>query len=194
MPNRWDQSAVYLQSGDPEKENVVSLLYPGQLGTRFTIVEKGPAATIYSAGTFPPSRTKTYQLVGTDSGMATAPFPNAVAWWADKTQYQVTTSASKLGRGRIAGRFGDNGTGGSITKGNFGCVQVYGVGILRFIAGPTATPDATGKIVIPSATDGQADCLAAGSASTYPTIGYTAGTFDAANLQCPVDLSIPDTP
>lgn len=193
MPNRWEQTAVYLQSGDPEKENVASLLYPGQLGTRFTIVEKGPPATIYGTGTFPPARSKTYQLVGTDSSMATAPFPNAVAWWADKTQYQVTTSVSKLGRGRVAGRFPDNGTGGSIAKGNFGCIQTYGPGVLRFQAGPTASPTVAGLIVIPSANDGQADCLAAGSAATYPILGYSAGVFDAANLQGVVDLDVPET-
>lgn len=195
MPNRWDQSAVYLQSGDPEKENVVTLAYPGQLGTRFTILESGPAATIYGTGVpTPPKRARTYQLVQTDSTAATAPFPNAVAFWSDKTKFLVTTSASKLGRGRIAGRFPDNGTGGSIAPGNYGCVQQYGPGVVKFIAGPTSTPDATGKFVIPSATDGLADCVAAGSASTYPQLGYSASAFDAVNLQAIVDLDVPNTP
>jgi hypothetical protein len=196
MPNRWDQSAVFLQSGDPEKENVASLSYPGQLGTRFTVIAKGPAASVYSAGMPTPAagRAKTYQLVQTDSSAATAPFPNAVAWWSDKTKYLVTTSASKTGRGRVAGRFPDNGAGGSMGPGNYGCIQTYGTGFVRLINGPTATPDATGKFIVPSATDGLADCIAAGTASTYPVMGYSSGVFDAANVQVLVDLDVPNTP
>jgi hypothetical protein len=209
MPNRWDQPALFLASGDPETENTPVLQYPGQLGARITIKQPpgGPS------GPFPPTaagtsqtavsanaanRFKTYQLVQTDSSAAVAPFPNAVAWWSDKSKYLVTTSASKLGRGRVAGRFpgkslNEGGSGQSITPGYYGCIQTHGPGVLKFINAPTSTPDDTGKYVTPSATDGAADCIAAGTASTYPILGYSAGTFDATNVQCLVDLDVPET-
>ena len=63
---------------------------------------------------------------------------------------------------------------------------------MKFVDAPTATPDATGLIVVPSATAGKADCLAAGSAATYPRIGRSAGTYNAPNATCIVDLDIPE--
>jgi hypothetical protein len=202
MPGRWDQPALFLQSGDPETENVVSLLYPGQLGSRITIKEPPGPGTPLTGATAQSAQTnfryKTYQLVQTDSSAAVAPFPNAVAWWSDKTKYLVTTSQSKLGRGRIAGRFpgkslNEGGTGASIAAGNYGCIQTHGPGILKFVDAPVANPTVAGLIVIPSSTDGKADCLAAGSAATYPILGYTAGAYDAANTQGLVDLDVPET-
>lgn len=195
-PNRWEQPAVFLQSGDPENENTASLLYPGLLGVRFTVVR--PTRTIPSASTSGQSpdagRSKTYQLVQTDSSMTVAPYASAVAWWSDKTKYLVTTSQSKLGRGRIAGVFRN-----AITPGNYGCVQVHGPALVKFLDSPTATPTAAGLIAIPSATDAKADCLAAGSSATYPPLGvttsgmnpaYTGGPIDQTAL---VDLDIPET-
>lgn len=183
MPNRWEQPAVFLQSGDPSTENVPSLLYPGQLGVRFTVIQPTRAVPAAEAG-----RAKTWQLIRTDSTMTVAPFKGAVAWWSDKTQYLVTTTVTTLGRGRIAGIFQ-----GNVTPGNFGCVQIYGPGMVKFVDAPTSTPDATGKIVIPSATNGKADCLAAASSATYPALGVSAGVYDAANAQCVCDLAVPDT-
>lgn len=183
------EQAVFFPSGDPETDDIApstttgQLPYPGQLGMRATIVEPGRTpATAYGKG-----RSKTYQLIQTDSTMATAPFPNAVAWWSDKTRYLVTTSVTKLGRGRIAGRFPDNGAGGSITKGNWGWIQVGGPGMVKFVDAPTAAPSAVGLFVIPSATDGKADCLAAGSQPTYPTLGTSASGLNPAYAAGPND-------
>lgn len=182
-PNRWEMPAVFLRSGDPEQENETTLQYKGQLGMRFTVVQPSRSAPGAEAG-----RSKTYQLVQTDSTMTVAPFTGAVAWWADKTAYKVTTSPTALGRGRIAGVFQN-----AITPGNYGCVQTEGPATVKFVDAPTATPSVAGLFVIPSATAGKADCLAAASAATYPALGTSAGTYDAANAQAVVDLDVPQT-
>lgn len=183
MPNRWDMPPVYLQSGDPEQENVASLWAPGTLGARFTVIQptRSPAGA-------EDGRSKTYQLIKTDSTMTVAPFKGAVAWWADKTQYLVTTTVTTLGRGRVAGVFQN-----AITPGNFGCMQTHGPATVKFVDAVTAQPTVAGLIVIPSATNGKADCLAAGSAATYPILGYSAGAYNAADATAVVDLDVPET-
>lgn len=183
MPNRWEMPPVYLQSGDPETENASSLHAPGLLGSRFTVIQPSRSAVGAEAG-----RSKRYQLIRTDSTMTVAPFVGAVAWWSDKTQYLVTTTVTTLGRGRIAGVFQN-----AITLGNYGCVQTGGAAMTKFVDAPTASPTVAGLFVIPSATNAKADCLAAGSAATYPTLGISAGVYDAANAQGVVDLDVPQT-
>ncbi len=182
-PNRWEMPPVYLQSGDPEQENVSVLHAPGLLGSRFTVIQ--PTRT-------PPGpedgRSKRYQLIQTDSSMAVAPFPGATAWWADKTRYLVTTSATN--RNRVAGVFQN-----AITPGNYGCVQIGGPGSVKRIDAPAA-PVAIGSVIIPSATDGKADNLAVGTAPTHVVMGQVAGpplSQDAASATVVVDLDIPET-
>lgn len=177
------QQAFYLQSGDPENENTATLPYPGLLGSRFTVIQphRSPAGA-------EDGRSKTYQLVQTDSSMSVAPFRGAVAWWSDKTRYLVTTTVTTLGRGRIAGVFQN-----AITPGYYGCVQVGGPATVKFVNAPTAQPTAAGLFVIPSDTNAKADCLAAGSAPTYPALGVSAGVYNAAAAEAVVDLDVPTT-
>ncbi len=182
-PNRWEMPPVYLQSGDPESENVTSLHAKGTLGMRFTVVQPSRSAAGAESG-----RSKTYQIVQTDSTMSVAPFRGAVAWWADKTKYMVTTSPTTLGRGRIAGVFQN-----AITAGNYGCIQTGGPATVKFIDAVTAAPTVAGLFVIPSATAGKADTLAAGTAATYPTLGLTSGAYDAVNAEAVVDLDVPQS-
>lgn len=182
MPN-IPGSVPYLQSGDPEAENTPTLYAPGLLGGRFTI--NNPQRTTPGAEA---GRSKKYQYVRTDSSMSVAPYNGAVAWWSDKTAYVVTTTVTTLGRGRIAGVFQN-----AVTPGNYCCVQVGGPATVKFLDTVTATPDATGQFVIPSATNAKADCLAAGSAATYPPLGVTAGSFNAASREGIVDLAVPET-
>lgn len=188
MPNRNEMPPVYLQSGDPEREAVTTLHAPGLLGARFTVKQPSgpgtPGAENY--------RYKSYQLVQTDSSMAVAPFKGAVMWWSDKTRYLVTTSPTALGRGRIAGVH-QNLPEYPVTPGQYTCIQVKGPGIVKFIDGVTAQPTAAGLHVIPSATAGKADCLAAGSSPTYPLLGVSAGTYDVLNAEAVVDLDVPET-
>lgn len=183
MPNNGQMGPVYLQSGLPETEDTATLQYKGQLGMRFTDINPPRSAPGAVAG-----RSKTYQLIRSDSTMSVSPFPGAVAWWSDKTQYLVTTSPTALGRGRIAGVFLNN-----LTKGNYGCVQTGGPVAVKFVDAVTAAPTVAGLFVIPSATAGKADTLAAGNAATYPALGVTAGVYDAANALGVVDLDVPIT-
>ena len=81
---------------------------------------------------------------------------------------------------------------GAINPGRLAIIQTGGRhGQVKFIDAVTSAPDASGKIVIPSATAAKADCLAAGTASTYPPMGVSAGAYDATNTVAPVDLNIP---
>lgn len=177
---------MYLQSGDPNTENVAVLAYPGSLGARLTVKEPGPPGSPGAVA----GRFKTYQLIQTDSGMAVGPFPGAVAWWADKTKYLVTTDSTKLGRGRIAGVFNN-----AITPGNYGCIQTQGPATVKFIdAVVVANVAVAGNFVIPSATAGKADVMAAGTATTYPPLGVTAGTLAGGDSTGIVDLDVPETP
>jgi hypothetical protein len=188
MPNRWEMPPAYLQSGDPEKEAVSTLLYPGLLGSRFTVVQ--PTRTPPGAED---GRAKTYQLVQTDSSMSVAPFKGAVAWWSDKTRYLVTTSPTALGRGRVAGVFQNDEAVNPIAAGQFCCVQTHGPASVKFVDAPTAAPSVAGGFVIPSATAGKADCLAAGSAATYPPLGVAAGALQGGTALAVVDLDVPET-
>jgi hypothetical protein len=185
MPNNIRNQPLYLQSGDPEEENVQTLLYPGMLGGRVTIKQPGPPGSPGAEA----YRYKTYQLIHVDSTVSVNPFRGAVAWWSDQTQYLVTTNPSTPGRGRIAGVFQN-----AITPGYYGCIQTQGPATVKFVDAPTAQPTVAGLFVIASATAGKADCLAAGTAALYPALGVSAGTYDAAAAEAVVDLDVPETP
>jgi hypothetical protein len=187
MPYNIRNQPMYFQTGDPETDNLVTLPYPGSLGSRVTIKEPGVPGAATTAGQF---RSKTYQLVQYDSSMTTNPFLGAVAWWSDKTKYLVTTLPTTLGRGRIAGIFRN-----ANPPGNYGFIQVQGpCPKVKFVDSPTATPDATGQFVVPSATAGKADCITAGTAATYPTLGLSAGSWSTGDNTATVDLDVPETP
>jgi hypothetical protein len=174
---------LYLPNGqDPAQFNIAESdwRYPGMIGGSCTIVlGAGTAAD--------PRGSKTIQLVRTDSTMTVAPFNGAVAWWQNRLTYKVTTDATN--RGQIAGVFL-----GAVTAGRLGIIQTKGRhGTVKFVNAPVATPTAAGLIVIPSATNAKADCLAAGSAATYPQLGVSSGTYNAAEATCTVDLDVPQT-
>lgn len=184
MTNWQRQQAVWVQSGDPETVDSPALTYPGQLG-KFVSV-KQPTATA-PEGQDEEGRDKVYRLVHTDSSMTVSPFRGAVAWWQDKSRFRTTTSPTN--RGRVAGVYQN-----AITRGNYGWIQTGGPGIVKFVDAPTAAPTAAGLIVIPSGTAGKADCLAAGTAATYPILGYSSAAYNAALAEAVVDLAVPDLP
>lgn len=183
-PNRWEMPPVYLQSGDPEQENVAALHAPGTLGCRFTVIQPTRTPPGPEAG-----RSKRYQLIQTDSTMSVAPYPGATAWWADKTRYLVTTSPTLLGRNLVAGVFQN-----AITPGNYGCVQLNGPGTVKLTDASVGAAVA-GDLVQPSSTAGKAERVAAGTALTYVQMGVIAAplTKDAGGATVVVDLSIPET-
>lgn len=189
-PSGWFSQPVFIPGGDPEGMNEPSLAYPGQLGIRFNYTN--PPRTIPaaegSALTNEDGTPKAYKLVKTDSTMTVAPFDGAVAWFSDQNQNVVTTTVTTLGRGRVAGIFKN-----AVTPGNFCCIQVKGKGQVRFIdAVVVANVTAAGNFVIPSATNGKADVLAAGTASSYPQIGRTAGTIQGGSASAIVDIDVPE--
>ena len=183
MPNGFFNQPVYLQSGDPENENTPSLYAPGHLGVRFSVIQPSRSAAGVEAG-----RSKTYQLVRTDSTMATAPYPGAVAWWANKAQYLVTTVATN--RNRVAGVFQN-----AVTPGNYTCVQVGGPASVKMLDADMASI-AIGDAIIPSTTAGKATRVAVGTAPTHTTLGWIAGpsiSSNAPNATVVVDLDLPMT-
>lgn len=188
-PNGWFSQPVYIPGGDPENMNEPSLLYPGQLGIRFSYINppRSIPADSQTLATGEDGLPKTFKLVKTDSTMSVAPYDGAVAWFSDQANNVVTTTVTTLGRGRVAGVFKN-----SVTPGYYTCVQVKGKGKVKFIDSPTAAPDATGKFVIPSATNSKADCLAAGSAATFPPIGRSAGALQGGTSEAIVDIDVPE--
>lgn len=186
-PSKYEQPAFYLQSGDPEGENVATLAYPGQLGIRFTIVSPQRSTPGVTAG-----RSKRYQIVKTDSSMTVAPFPGAVAYWGDKTQYMVTTTSPSVagGRNRIAGRFSN-----AVTPGNYTCVQFEGPGIVKLIDAVTQADVVVGAYVIPSSTNAKATVVATATAPPQTPLGLVASplTFNTSALEVVVDLNVPET-
>lgn len=173
---------LYLPNGqDPAQFNIA------ESDWRFAGMIGGTATFVFGAGTTAdPRGSKNVQLVRTDSTMTTAPFNGASAWWKNKLTYQVTTDPTNR-RGQVAGVFL-----AAVTPGRLAIIQTGGRhGTVKFVDAPTSSPDATGKLVIPSSTAGKADCLAAGTAATYPIMGTSAGTYDAAGATCAVDLNIP---
>ncbi len=183
MPNRFEQPAFYLQSGDPETENVPSLAYPGQLGVRFTVIQPSRSAAGVESG-----RSKRYQLVKTDSTMTVAPYPGATAWWSDKAQYLVTTNATN--RNRVAGVFQN-----AVTPGNFGCVQIGGPATTKLLDADMAAV-AIGDAIIPSSTNAKATRVAVGTAPTHTVMGWVAGpalSTDPPSATAVVDLAVPET-
>ena len=188
MPNRWEMPPVYLQSGDPETESVATLHAPGQLGTRFTVVQPSrgtPGAEDY--------RSKRYQLIKTDSSMATGPYKGAVAWWSDQANYVVTTTSPTTAqtRNRIAGVF----CRAWATAGDYMCVQITGPATTKLIDGAVNADVVAGAFIIPSATNAKADVVAAATAPTLQPLGQVSQplTFNAASREVVVDLAVPET-
>lgn len=186
MTNRRFGQTMYLPTGDPDDVNIseADYPYPGMIGAKITInrpVRTEPTGTV-------DGQEKQYQLVRTDSTMTVMPYDGAVAWWAETQSYRVTTDPTTLGRGRIAGVFTT-----AVEAGNLTLIKKRGPHAdVKFVDAPTATPTAAGLHVIPSATAGKADCLAAGSAPTYPLLGKTIGAYDAANTEADVELFVED--
>lgn len=190
MPNRFENPAVYLQSGDPEKENTPTLHAPGLLGSRFTVIQPtgrgSPSPT--SAGTTSPGRSKRYQLVKTDSTMTVSPYPGAVAYWVDRTNYLVTTVRTNLNA--VAGKFSN-----LVDKGNYTCIQFGGPGYVKVVDGSVAACAVGDSVIGSSATDGKADRIAAGTAPTNVPLGRVSTPLNkqASDALVLVDLDVPET-
>ncbi len=185
MSNDNTQPTVFLPEGDPDQMSVSEAEYgkPGLIGVRFTVQQPGPQGQ--PTGT-EERQDKTYQVVRTDSGMTQAPDDGMVAWWQEARSYTVTTDPTALGRGRVAGVF----KRAWRAAGDLMCIQKNGPCNVFFVDAPTAAPTVAGLNVIPSATAGRADCLAAGTAPTYPILGQSAGPIQGGTGRAVVHLSV----
>lgn len=190
------EQAVFLQSGDPTKERRPLITSAGQVDSYFG----GQRGQHFNAPDVPNGGTPAnWQIVLTDSVMDVLPYDGAVAWWKDRAAYIVTTDVSVAGRGNRAGIFRDSDAPQDPATHNIGlsnivCIQKKGQAVqVNFVSSPTANPTAAGLFVVPSATDGQADCLAAGTPASYPAIGLSTGAVDAVAVDyAAVDVDIDD--
>ncbi len=192
MPYHGKHQTVFLPEGDPEQVSlpVADYPYPGMIGAKFTVQQPGPRGTPGTAGTVTEEfHEKTYQLVRTDSSMSVAPYKGAVAWWQNTGLYRTTTDPTALGRGRIAGIYQRSWR----AAGDLMCVQKEGPATVKFVDAPTQDPTIAGLHVIPSATAAKADCLAAGTAPTYPLLGLSASAINAGDQTAVVQLSVDET-
>lgn len=195
--NNNRQQAQYVSTGDPETaidDPTSRGFVAGQLGNYVTVQQPNDVNATGGEGQVESKRNKTYRYVCTDSSMTVAPFPGAVAWWKDKSRFLVTTDPTATAQGNRAGVFGSG--AGSIGKNKRGVfIQTAGPATVKMVDGPASgNPYTTaGLKVIPSATAGKADTAAA-NAGTYPTLGLTVGSGNAAAAEAVVDLDIPDTP
>lgn len=192
MSNSFFNQPVFIPGGNPETMNEPeSNIKPGQIGVRFFYhipARSAPGVDSETLALGAVGLPKGYKMVRTDSSMAVAPYDGAVAWWANQALYRTTTSPTTLGRGRVAGVFRC-----AVTPGNVTCIQIKGKGKVKFIdavVGADVTDD--GNFVIPSATAGKADVLAAGTASSYPKIGRTAGALQGGTSEAIVDIDVDD--
>lgn len=173
---------IYLPNGgDPEQVNEVTLQQPGMLGGRVI----NPSTS---------SGNKEYQLVQVDSSTTNTPantvYDGATALWSNRDKFMVGTAVSALGRGNVAGIFVN-----APIAGRYTCIQTVGRhDAVKLVDAPTATPTAAGLFIIPSATNGKADCLAAGTAATYPVLGRSASVINAGDQTCQVDLNVYENP
>lgn len=181
MPNNRQFQTAYVITGDPTTVNETSPYAPGQLGVEVTVKNT-------SSGADGGKGSKTFKYVQVDSTAPVAPFKGAVAWWSDQDNMKVTTSATN--RGQVAGVF----CGPYPALGNYGFIQIQGPAIVKFIDAVTAAPTAAGLHVIPSATNAKADCLASGSAPTFPLLGRSNAAYNAPLAEAEVILTIQQVP
>jgi len=179
MSKYQNYGGLFFQNGDPLGMAEADLQYPGQLGMQ--------ALTKCRDGV-----DRDLQIVQCDSTLATAPTPGMVAYWIDDAEangtYRVTPVVTGH-RGRVAGIFAENIP--TLTVDQYTAIVKKGRDVpVKLLDSPTSAADASGKFVVPSATSGRADVLAAGSAATYPPIGRTSGTQDGTTklANCQVDV------
>jgi hypothetical protein len=186
MPSIFEQNAVYLQSGDPTKEDAASLMEPGTLGARFTVQHptgRGTPAV--------PPRTKRFQLVRVDPAAAAAVKTGQPVYWSDRANYLVTT-AGGTALNQVAGVANN-----VITRGNYGCIQFGGPCLVR-ASDANVTAAVAGDSLLGGATD-LGVLLAAGTAPTTQPLGTIAGpkvtdvTGGTGNQKVLVDLNLPET-
>jgi hypothetical protein len=181
MPINIVTQHVYID--DPDNTDLKSLYAPGELGARFTTqvpLRTSPTGPVAVAGA-----SRSFQIVQLDSGVGVATTRGAVAFWKDKATYKVTTDQLQaVNINEVAGI-----VPGSVTAGNFTCIQRMGPQYVQITAVQQALVT-NGDNIIPTTNDnGKATRVAAGTAPTYTPIGIATGPT-AANGLALVDLRL----
>jgi len=187
MPSIFEQNAVYLQSGDPTKEDTPTLAQPGTLGARFTMQHPTGRGTPAA-----PPRAKRFQVVRIDPATVAAPKTGQPVYWTDRANYLVGT-AGGTALNQVAGVIGVV----APQKGNYTCIQFGGPCPVRASDANVAAA-VVGDSVLGGATD-LGVLLAAGTAPTTQPLGTVAGptkvtdvTGGTGNQKVLVDLNLPD--
>lgn len=184
MPSVLEQNAVYLPGGDPTKEDMPSLMHPGLLGQRFTMMHP----TSRAAGA-PVPRAKRFQIVRVDPAAAAAPKAGQPVYWSDRANYVVTT-AGGTALNQLAGVINN-----AATRGNYTCIQVGGPCAVRASDANVTAAVAGADMLVGGATD-LAVLVAAGTAPATAALGTIAApkvtdvTGGTGNHRIWVDLSI----
>jgi hypothetical protein len=145
-------NGLFIQTGDPSTVDESTPFAIGQLGQVIQVSHD----TLWDPGT-----PRTFQYVRRAAADGTTLGTNgSVAYWSDPEAFSVTMDYSE---GYSAGSGSLNTVAGVFfaaypaTAGNYGFIQVAGLGPVWMIASPTTTP-AIGLSLIGSTTDGRADC------------------------------------
>jgi hypothetical protein len=185
MPSVYEQNAVYLQSGDPTKEDTPTLMQPGTLGARFTMQYPTSRATPAT-----PPRTRRYQIVRVDPAAAAAPKAGQPVYWSDRGNYLVTTAGGAV-LNQLAGVINN-----IATRGNYTCIQVGGPCLVRASDANVAAAVAGADMLVGGATD-LGVLVAAGTAPSTVALGTIATpkvtdlTGGTGNQKVLVDLDVP---
>ena len=142
MPAIFETNAVYLQSGDPTKEDTPTLYAPGMLGARFTMQHPTSRAT-----GAPAPRTKRFQIVRVDPAAAAIPKAGSPAYWVDRANYLVTGVGGTL-LNQLAGVFNN-----APAKGNYTCIQFGGPALVRASDANVTAAVAGADVIVGGATD-----------------------------------------
>lgn len=186
MPSVYEQNAVYLQSGDPTKEDAATLAQPGTLGARFTVQHPQNRAT--PAAT--PPRTLRFQLVRVDPAASAAPKAGQPVYWSDRAKYLVTTAGGTL-LNQLAGVIPN-----APTRGNYCCIQIGGPGYVRASDANVTAAVAGADMLVGGATD-LGVLVASGTAPGTVPIGTVATpkatdtTGGTGNHKILVDIDVP---
>jgi hypothetical protein len=184
MPSVYEQNAVYLQSGDPTKEDTPTMLEPGQLGARFTMQYPTSRATPAT-----PPRTCRFQYVQVDAAAAAAPKAGQPVYWSDRANYKVTTAGGTT-LNQLAGVINN-----AATRGNYTCIQIGGRCLVRASDANVTAAVAGADMLVGGATD-LAVLVAAGTAPGTVPLGTVAApkvtdvTGGTGNQKVLVDLDV----
>lgn len=166
--NRRANQGVWIDAGFTSM-NVSTLFLPGQLG--MVITKDGIS----------------YQCVQFKSTTSAVVAGTAVMW-SDMDDFVVSALVSDAKRNYIAGV-----ALGTMTAAYYGWIQVAGPGTVLFAQGSArgGTDTAAGEVAIMSATDGQVDRVAAGTAPTYFPLGVFTAVGTGTSTPVAVLIDVP---